>query len=138
MAFNKVILIGNLGKDPEVKVFQDGNKVASFSLATTEKGFKTKSGIDVPEKTQWHNIVVKGALAEVVEKYVHKGDKLCVEGKLEYRSYGEEAAKKYMTEIIVSSMEMLTAKSTSAPEPKDEPKQTSEPFSSGQQDDLPF
>ena len=121
MALNKVILIGNLGKDPEVKVFQDGNKVASFSLATTEKGFKTKSGIDVPEKTQWHNIVVKGSLAEVVEKYVHKGDKLCVEGKLEYRSYGEGDSKKYMTEIIVSSMEMLTAKSSPAPSPSPDP-----------------
>ena len=109
-----MILIGNLGKDPEVKVFQDGNKVASFSLATTEKGFKTKSGIDVPEKTQWHNIVVKGSLAEVAEKYVHKGDKLCIEGKLEYRSYGEESAKKYITEIIATNMEMLTAKSTVA------------------------
>ncbi len=133
MAFNKVILIGNLGKDPEVKVFQDGNKVASFSLATTEKGFKTKSGIDVPEKTQWHNIVVKGSLAEVAEKYVHKGDKLCIEGKLEYRSYGEESAKKYITEIITTNMEMLTAKSTVA---VSEP--ASIPESSENTDPLPF
>lgn len=137
MAFNKVILIGNLGKDPEIVPFQDGNKIAKFSLATTEKGFKTKSGIDVPEKTQWHNIVVKGSLAEVVEKYVHKGDKLCIEGKLEYRSYGEGDTKKYITEIIATNMEMLSGKPTISA-PIATPTQTSDPFSSGQEEALPF
>lgn len=109
---NKCILKGNVGQDPKITTFQDGGKVAQFTLATTERGFKTKDGKDVPEQTTWHNIVVKRTgLAGICEQYVKKGSPLLVEGKIQTRSYQDNAGQtRYVTEIIVEEMELLGGK----------------------------
>ena len=107
MSVNRVILLGNVGKDPEVKEFSDGGKVANFSLATTERAFKLQNGTEIPEKTEWHNLTVKGGLAKVAEQYVKRGTKLYVEGKIRTRSYETNGEKRYITEIHVSEFEML-------------------------------
>lgn len=109
MSVNKVILIGNVGKDPEVRYLDSGVAVATLPLATTERGYTLQNGTQVPERTDWHNLVLWRGLAEVAEKYVHKGDKLYVEGKIKTRSYDDQAGvKRYVTEIFVDNMEMLT------------------------------
>ena len=116
MSVNKVILIGNVGKDPEVRYFDTGNAVANISLATTDRAYTLQNGTQVPERTEWHRLVVGGKTAQTVEKYVHKGDKLYVEGKLRTRSYTDKnGITRYVTEINVEAMEMLTPKSSSAP-----------------------
>ena len=100
---NKVQLIGHVGKDPEVRITTN-SRVASFSLATTEK-------FNGNEKTQWHACSVWGKLADVVEKYVKKGQLLYVEGKIEYRSYDDkDGNKKYVTDIVVFTLQMLGGK----------------------------
>lgn len=120
MAVNKVILLGNVGQDPDVRSLDNGIKVANFTLATTERGYTLKNGTQVPEKTEWHNIVVWRGLAEVVEKYVKKGDKLYLEGKIKTRSYDDkQGVKRYMTEIYVDNLELLTPKAAPAAKPKD-------------------
>ncbi|MGN0048303.1 MAG: single-stranded DNA-binding protein [Bacteroides sp.] len=109
MSVNKVILIGNAGQDPKVTYYDGGNCVAQLSLATTEKGYTLQNGTQIPDRTEWHNLVFRGKLGEVVDKYVHKGDKLYVEGKIRTRSYDDQAGiKRYVTEIFVDNMEMLT------------------------------
>jgi single-strand DNA-binding protein len=108
---NKAMLIGNVGKEPEVKYVDAGVCVASVLLATTERAYKLKDGTEVPERTEWHNIILWRGLAEVVEKYVHKGDKLFIEGQIRTRSYDDRnGMKRYVTEIWADSMEMLTPK----------------------------
>ena len=98
---NSVRLYGNVGQEPEIKTFDNGNKVAKFSLATTEK-FRDSKG-EMTEETTWHNLVVWGKQSEIVEKYVKKGEKLIVEGKLTNRSYeAKDGSKKYITEIVVN------------------------------------
>ena len=82
MSVNKVILIGNVGQDPRVKYFDTGSAVATFPLATTDRGYTLANGTQIPERTEWHNIVASNRLAEIVDKYVHKGDKLYLEGKV--------------------------------------------------------
>ena len=77
---NKAILIGNVGRDPNVKYFEGGRAVAQVTLATTERGYTLQNGTQVPDRTEWHNLVFRNGLAQTVEKYVHKGDKLYVEG----------------------------------------------------------
>src|SRR5262245_1736424 len=94
---NKVILVGNVGKDPEVRYLENGVAQARFSLATSES-YKNKNGERV-EQTEWHNIVLWRGLAEVAEKYVRKGKMLYIEGKIKTRSYGDDNNKKYITEI---------------------------------------
>ena len=102
MSVNRVILIGNVGQDPRVKYFDTGSAVATFPLAT---------GTQIPERTEWHNIVASNRLAEIVDKYVHKGDKLYLEGKIRTRSYSDQSgAMRYITEIYVDNMEMLSPK----------------------------
>ena len=106
---NRVHLIGNTGKDPEIRTTGSGKKVASFSLATSES-YKDHSGQNVTE-TQWHNIKAWGNLAEVAEKYIRKGQLLYVEGKVTYSSYDDkDGNKKYVTEIIASNFQMLGKK----------------------------
>lgn len=109
---NKVILVGNLGKDPEVRTMENGRKVANFSLATSE-AYKDKNGERV-ERTEWHNIVFWGPIAEVIERYVKKGSKIYVEGKLRTRSYEQEGIKKYITEIDGQNMTMLDGKNSNS------------------------
>ena len=109
---NKVFLKGNVGKDPLISYFENGGKVAQFTLATTERGYKTRDGRDIPDVTDWHNIVVKQTgLANVCEKFVKKGTPLLIVGKIRTRSYeGQDGATHYVTEIIVDEMELLGAK----------------------------
>ncbi len=115
MSVNKVILIGNAGKDPEVRYLDSGVAVASFPLATTERGYTLQNGTQVPERTDWHNIVLWRGLAEIAEKYVHKGDKLYIEGKIRTRSYADQTgAQRYVTEIFAESMEMLSPRAQSS------------------------
>ncbi len=103
---NKVILIGNLGKDPEVRSLESGSKVANFPLATTEY-FKGKDG-QRQESTEWHNIVLWNQLAELAEKYLKKGNSIYLEGRIKTRSYDDkEGVKKYITEIFGNQMTFL-------------------------------
>lgn len=102
---NKAILIGNLGRDPEVRTLESGVKVATFSIATTET-YKNKNGERV-EQTEWHNIVMWRGLAEVAEKYLNKGNQIYLEGRIRTRSYEKDGQTKYMTEIVADQMTML-------------------------------
>lgn len=112
MSVNKVILIGNVGKDPDVRYLDSGVAVANFPLATTERGYTAANGTVVPDKTDWHNIVLWRGLAEVAEKYVKKGSRLYIEGKIRTRSYDDPSGnKRYITEIYADNMEMLDRKS---------------------------
>lgn len=108
MSVNKVILLGHIGQDPEVKYLDGGVIVANFSLATSEK-FKNRSGEEV-ESTEWHRVVAYGKTAQLIEKYIKKGDKLYIEGKLKTRSWEKEGTKHYLTEIIVNEVQFLGAK----------------------------
>ena len=115
MSVNKVILLGNVGQDPKVKYFDSGSAVATFSLATTDRAYTLANGTQVPERTEWHNIVASNRWAEIVDKYLHKGDKLYVEGKLRTRTYTDQAgATRYVTEVYGGYFEMLTPKSGSS------------------------
>lgn len=106
MSVNKVILVGNLGKDPELRYTPSGTAVATFSLATTER-YKDRDG-NRQEKTEWHNIVAWRQLAEICGKYLHKGKQVYIEGKIQTRSYDDrDGNKRYMTEIVVEQMQML-------------------------------
>lgn len=111
---NKVMLIGNVGKEPEVKYVDAGLCVANVSLATTERGYKLKDGTEVPERTEWHDVVLWRGLAEVVEKYVHKGDKLFIEGQIHSRTYEDRnGIRRHITEIWAESLELLSPKAKS-------------------------
>lgn len=111
---NKVMLIGNVGKDPMVRYYDADQAVAQVAFATTEKGYTLSNGTQVPDHTDWHNLVFYRSLAKVVEKYVHKGDKLYVEGKIRYRFYDDaKGQRRHLTEIYVDNMELLTPKSVS-------------------------
>ena len=113
MSLNKVMLIGNVGRDPEIRYIEAGVATATLSLATTTPGYTLPSGTQVPERTEWHRVLMFRRLAEIVERYVHKGDKLFVEGSLRTRSYTDKLGKtKYVTEIWAENMEMLTPRST--------------------------
>jgi single-strand DNA-binding protein len=114
MSVNKVILIGNVGKDPDVRYLDSGVAVATFSLATTERGYTLQNGTQVPDRTEWHNIVLWRGLAQTAEKYVRKGDKLYIEGKIKSRSYDDQnGIKRTIVEIFADNMEMLTPRGVS-------------------------
>ena len=126
-----MILVGTVGKDPEVRNTQN-NKVATFSLATNES-YKDKNG-EKKIVTEWHNVVIWGKLAEIVEKYVKKGNHLYLEGKLSSRSWEDQnGTKRYITEVIVHSMTMLPSARKSG---EDRQGSSQETFSNN--DDLPF
>lgn len=111
MSVNKVTLLGHIGKDPDVKTFDNGGVVAQFPLATTKRGFTTKDGRQIPERTEWHNVVLQNGLAKIAQQYVKKGDKLYIWGELRTRSYDDASGvKHYITEIYGYEMEMLTPK----------------------------
>lgn len=116
---NKAMLIGNVGRDPEVKYYDADQAMAMFTLATTERGYTLPNGTQVPDRTEWHNIVLFRGLAKVAEKYVHKGDKLYIEGQIRTRSYDDKnGARRYITEIYGENMEMLSPKPVAATENK--------------------
>ncbi len=107
------MLIGNVGKDPVVRYYDRDQAVASFPLATTERGYTLQNGTQVPDRTDWHNIVLSRGLAKIVEKYVHKGDKLYIEGRLHYRTYSDQKGIRHnVTEVYADNMELLTPKPT--------------------------
>lgn len=105
---NKVILLGNVGNDPDVRTTQDGKAIANISLATTQS-WRGKDGKD-QEKTEWHKVVFFEPLASIVERFVQKGSKLYVEGSLKTRSFEQDGVKRYMTEIAAKDMQMLDSK----------------------------
>lgn len=115
MSLNKVILIGNVGKDPDVRYFDSGAAVANFPLATSERGYTLANGTVVPERTEWHNVVVRRDLVPFVEKWVKKGTGLYVEGKIRTRSYDDQAGiKRYVTEIHADRVEFYSSGSRPA------------------------
>ena len=141
MSVNKVILIGNVGKDPEVNYIKEDLPVARFTMATSET--YTKDGQKVTN-TEWHNVVIWRGLAKVVEKYVKKGSKLYIEGKITNRQYEKDGQTKYFTEIVANNMQMLDSKNTtSANNNEATPSATAStapeaPSGEAANDDLPF
>jgi len=106
---NRVQLIGNLGKDPEIRNLENGKTVANFSMATSET-YRNNGGEKITD-TQWHNLVAWGKTAEIIEQYLQKGSEVAVEGKLIHRSYeAKDGQKKYVTEIVVDELLMLRGK----------------------------
>ncbi|MFO7658442.1 MAG: single-stranded DNA-binding protein [Bacteroidales bacterium] len=121
MSVNKVILVGNVGKDPEVRYIDNGTPRCTFSMATSEV-YKNKNGEKVTT-TEWHNIVLWRGLAEIAEKYVKKGTQLYIEGKIRTRSYDDkDGNKKYMTEIVGDIMQLLGRRQDDNSAPSDTPK----------------
>ena len=104
-SLNKVTLIGNTGKDPEIKTFASGNKVANITLATSER-YKDRNG-EQKEETEWHSVQAFGKLADVVERFVHKGSLLYLDGKIRTRSYEADGRTMYRTEILADHIQML-------------------------------
>jgi single-strand DNA-binding protein len=152
-SLNKVILIGNLGADPEVKHFENGGSLARFPIATSES-YTNRNGEQVTQ-TEWHNIVVRGGLVEVVNRYLNKGDKVYVEGRIRTRSWQDQASKetRYTTEIMTDNFMMLGGKPSGAasnqaatPASSSQGSNVSSPNTNsnfgdsqdGQEDDLPF
>ncbi|MCB2219623.1 MAG: single-stranded DNA-binding protein [Bacteroidetes bacterium] len=138
---NRAILIGNLGRDPEIMTFDNGVKKASFPLATTES-YKNREGQRV-DTTEWHNVVLWRGLAEVAERFLKKGNQVYIEGKIKTRSYEQEGIKKFITEIFADNMTMLGRKDSSdsgetqqsQQKPSSKPE---EPEIEAPDDDLPF
>jgi single-strand DNA-binding protein len=114
MGINKVILVGHVGRDPELKSLPSGTNLATFSLATTDRRYKDENG---NPRTEWHNIVAWGNLAEIVDRYVTKGKQLYIEGSIRTRTYEQDGQKKYFTEIHVQTMEMLGSRQDSGGSP---------------------
>lgn len=142
MSVNKVFLIGNVGKDPDVRYLEKGVAVANFPLATTERGYTMANGTQVPDRTEWHNIVLWRNLAEIAEKYVRKGSQIFIEGKIKTRSYEDKTGvKRYITEIYAENMQMLGKREQQSSEAAAEsatPMVNEEPDVEEINDDLPF
>ncbi len=121
---NKVILVGNVGNDPEVRYMPNGNAVANLSLATSDS-WKDKNTGEQQERTEWHRVVFFNRLAEIVEQYVKKGGKLYIEGRLQTRSWEQDGVKRYTTEIVASEMQMLDSRGAGAGDSFGQPQQSS-------------
>ena len=151
---NKVILVGNVGNDPEVRYMPNGNAVANVSVATSDS-WKDRNTGDQQERTEWHRVVFFNRLAEIVEQYVKKGTKLYLEGRLQTRSWEQDGAKRYSTEIVANEMQMLDSRGAggvnqefgdqapppAAPSQESEKGSTQQPSSSNFDnfdDDIPF
>lgn len=142
MSVNKAILVGNVGKDPEVRYLDSGVAVATITLATTERGYTLANGTQVPDRTEWHNIVAWRGLAEIAEKYIKKGSQIYVEGKITTRKWEKDGVARYSTEIVAESIELLGrrpegATSESRPAAPKTPSNDA-PAASESSDDLPF
>lgn len=142
---NKVMLIGNVGKEPDVKYYDADQAVAQFPLATTERGYVLQNGTRVPDRTDWHNIVMWGNLAKIAEKYVHKGDKLYIEGRIRYRYYDDKKGqRRFVTEIYADNMELLTSRQAQQQQPavaeaeQPKPAPASASINKNNDDTLPF
>lgn len=143
---NKVILLGNIGKDPEIRYTGAGTAIANLTLATSEK-WKDKNTGEWQEKTEWHKCVVWGKQADTIGQYVHKGDMLYVEGKIQTRKYQKDGQDRYSTEIVVDSFNFCGGKSSNKPateqrDPRDNRPQPQQPEPGTTQqefdDDIPF
>lgn len=141
---NKVILVGNLGKDPEVRNLENGATVANFTIATTES-YKDKTTGEKKDITEWHNIVLWRGLADIAAKYLHKGDMIYLEGKLRTRSWEKEGVTRYTTEVVGDNMTMLSTRRSSNTGGSNTGTTASSPSYSGNNDvpasstdDLPF
>ena len=133
------MLIGNVGQDPEVRYVDHGVAVARLRLATTEKGYTLQNGTQVPDRTDWHNVILWRKLAEIVEQYVHKGDKLYIEGRLRYSTYdNKQGQRQYVTEIWADNMEMLTPRQTATQPEHSSSVSQAVPPANGETTDLPF
>lgn len=139
---NKVILVGNLGRDPETRYLPNGDPVCNFSIATTDN-WKDKATGERKERTEWHNIVIYRKLAEIAQQYLKKGRPVYIEGSLHTRKWEKDGITRYTTEIIATSMQMLGSKDSapsnsanqSAPQPQaQQPATTDQEF----EDDIPF
>lgn len=150
-SINQATIIGFIGDEPKVNTTQAGRKVASFAVATTEKGYTAQNGTTYPDRTEWHNVVLWGKLAEVAEKYLHKGSSVYVQGKMRTRSYDDKnGVKRYITEIDADVMQMLDRKTdnsnqgyqqaTSVQQPQQAYAVPNNPSSNKKEadDDLPF
>ena len=135
---NKVILIGNLGKDPELRYTPGGQAVASFSLATGEK-WRDKDG-NLQDRTEWHNIVVWGRMAENAKEYLSKGRPVYIEGRIQTRSWDDkDGNKRYTTEIVTQRMQFLGGRGDQGSAPDAPPAEAPQPADlAGEDDDLPF
>lgn len=151
MSVNKVILIGNVGKDPDVKYFDNGSVVANFTLATTERGYTAANGTQIPDRTEWHNIVCWRGLAKVAEQFVKRGTQIYVEGKIRSRTYDDaNGVKRYVNEIYADNLELLGSRRREGADGSDNspyPSATNEGYSVNnsynvpnvsEEDDLPF
>ena len=119
MSLNKAMIIGHLGADPKVTYLKESIAVATLSIATTEKGYTAKNGTVIPDRTEWHNVVLWRGLAEIADKYLRKGAKVYIEGKLRTRSYEDvQGATRYVTEIVADSMEMLSSQPQQSAQPQ--------------------
>ena len=106
---NKVMLIGNVGQEPEIRYVDSDVAVARLSLATSERGYTLQNGTQVPDRTDWHTVILWRKLAKIVEEFVHKGDKLYIEGRIRYVSFNDkQGVKRMATEIWAENMEMLS------------------------------
>ncbi len=144
-SLNKVELIGNLGKQPEIKQVSNGNKVATFTLATTEPAYTTQNGTQVQEKTEWHNIVAWGGNASIAERFLKKGQQVYIEGKMRTRSYDNKSGQKcYITEVICEKIVLLSNGGGKAEQPQvqaapqPQPVQQAAENNYNNDDDLPF
>ena len=127
MSVNKVILMGNIGADPEIRDSQ-GGKFATMRLATTQKAYTRKDGVQVPERTEWHSLIANGSVVQVIEQYVRKGTKLYVEGELRSRTYTDRnGQERYVTEVYVRDLELCGGKPQQAQQPQ-YPQQYQSPY----------
>lgn len=145
MSINKIILIGNLGKDAEFKQFENGC-IANTTLATTDKAYTTQNGTQVPEQTEWHNLVFRGKMAEVARDWCKKGTKVYVEGKVRHRKYTDhQGIDRFAYEVMVDKLELLGSKQEEGQKSDPKPAQNTQqvgstvyPDNVQGTDDLPF
>ena len=132
------MLIGNVGNDPEIRYYDADQAVAQFRLATSERSYTLQNGTRVPEHTDWHNIVLWKGLAKIAERYIHKGDKLYIEGRIRYRVYDDQkGVRRYVTEIYGENMEILSSRSSAVTSEQRASHDGGERLASGN-DDEPF
>lgn len=133
---HRIFVTGNVGQDPEIKTFDNGGKVANFSVADTERGYKTKDGKEIPDHTEWFRCVTRHTnLSEVVEKYVKKGMHVEIFGKLRTREYEKDGQKFSTTELVVEELKLPPKGNSNS---QTDPKPASQPEQQVQEDDLPF
>ena len=136
---NKAMLIGNVGKDPDVRYYEQDQAVAQVSLATTERGYTLQNGTQVPDHTDWHNLVFYHRLAKVVEQYVRKGDRLYVEGKIQSRDWTDrQGINRRAVEIMVDNMELLSPKPAASAPSEEQPEQPQPVTPSANDGNYPF